>query len=322
MCASPGTEHVEEFETDDPLEPAVAFGEEIEELLRVAVHVERPERRERSRLRKSGFESAVGGSGTRVDEARAGRERDAREPLRVLEVVADEIGAVGLGRRGTGAEVEDRADRPEGVRVAFQAVDEVVGLDVIREAQADEVLPLGRRGEPVGRDDVVDAARVEAAHEIAPDEAGRAGDERALHATRTEAGVRTAATWSASQSRSASSTQSAGVSRIVSSCVSLQSTPRAASASQKGRADARNSTPTKSPAARTPAMSGDSIARRRAANRSPRTRARSGRRSSIRTRIAVRATAHASGLPPYVLPWLPGSKSSSTSRRPTTAETG
>ena len=44
--------------------------------------------------------------------------------------------------------------------------------------------------------------------------------------------------------------------------------------------------------------------------------------SSSSTRIAARATAHANGLPPKVLPWLPGRKTSIASAELSTADTG
>ena len=73
---------------------------------------------------------------------------------------------------------------------------------------------------------------------------------------------------------------------------------------------------------RTAAMAGCCNCASCAPSHAPEAAAREMRPSSSSTASASSATAQASGLPPKVLPCDPGSKSPSTSRRPTTADTG
>ncbi len=122
---------------------------------------------------------------------------------------------------------------------------------------------------------------------------------------------------------------SGGAKRITVSCVSLVSTPRRASRSTTARAltcCGSRSTPTHSPRPRTARISGTVCSscrrRRRASKWAPSVALRAISCSSSITRSASRPTAAASGLPPKVEPWLPGSNKSITSAVPMKQLTG
>jgi hypothetical protein len=63
-----------------------------------------------------------------------------------------------------------------------KTVVELVGVDVVGDLQVGQVAELVALGQVVDRDDVVDAAGVEALDDVAADEAGGAGDDDAGHA--------------------------------------------------------------------------------------------------------------------------------------------
>jgi hypothetical protein len=98
-----------------------------------------------------------------------------RQRLGVGEVVLDQIAAVGFGRRGTRAEMDDRPHVFE--QAAPELVGQRVGFDVVVEAQRHQIAPLVALVEPVDGDDALVAALIECPDDGAPDEAGSAGDE-------------------------------------------------------------------------------------------------------------------------------------------------
>jgi len=70
--------------------------------------------------------------------------------------------------------VEDRRDAAEIVAVEDPAF-EVVGVDVVREAQRNEVFPFFRRVESIDDENVVDPSTVQSPNDGASDQAGAAG---------------------------------------------------------------------------------------------------------------------------------------------------
>ena len=107
-----GAEDVEVFDAGHPVEPAVSFRMQIEEVLRVAVGIERAQGVKMIRpIVHAARTIAVGGGGAGVDKANAALQRPLGEALGVAEIILHQITGIGLGRRGAGAEVEDGADR-------------------------------------------------------------------------------------------------------------------------------------------------------------------------------------------------------------------
>mmetsp|Transcript_47258 Transcript_47258/g.156665 ORF Transcript_47258/g.156665 Transcript_47258/m.156665 type:complete len:356 (+) Transcript_47258:303-1370(+) len=131
---------------------------------------------------------------------------------------------------------------------------------------------------------------------------------------------------SAACSTCSSEMTSGGASRMMSPCVGFASRPAPISAWQSAPASfapsGRTTTALSSPRPRTAAMAGESMASRRARRRSPMAAAFSASFSSRKTLSAAMATAHPSGLPPYVEPCSPGRMVSITSCEERTAETG
>ena len=137
-------EHVEVLQPDDPIEVAARRRVQVEELLRIAVHVERPQRRDVEPVGHPTLDRAVGRRRRCVGEADPALERPLGEHLRVVEVVLDEVAAVGLGRRRTRAQMNDRphvVEQPE-----LDLVAERVGLEVVVEAQRRRGCATSRSG--------------------------------------------------------------------------------------------------------------------------------------------------------------------------------
>ena len=70
--------------------------------------------------------------------------------------------------------MEHRPDGAERVGVVLDAIEKVVGVDVVFEAQRNEVLPLLAGVEAVDDDDVVEIATVQRPYHGAADETGSA----------------------------------------------------------------------------------------------------------------------------------------------------
>src|SRR5581483_114813 len=170
---------VEVLDAHRALEQPFAPHPQIEEVLRVPVHVQRAQRVRIEILAHVGLARAVRRGGGRVDQARVARERPARDLLGAPHVVRDQVRRVALRRRGAGAEMEDRRDGAEGVRRGLDAGEELFRVEIVGEAQRDEMLPLLARPEPVDRDHVVGPGEVQRAEERAADETGRARDHHA-----------------------------------------------------------------------------------------------------------------------------------------------
>ncbi len=172
-------EDVEVLQADDAIGVAATSRVQIEQVLRVGVHVQWPQRPRIRFVGQVALEGTVGRGGGGVHEADAAADRPLGEDLGELEVVADEERRVGLGGGRAGAEVVDRAHVVQ--RAAPDCGDEIVGLDVIVEPQRREIAPLLRAVETIGDEDAVVAAPVERPHERAADEAGAASDQRRWH---------------------------------------------------------------------------------------------------------------------------------------------
>ena len=176
-----GAVDVEVLDAGDPiltLEPSIAPGMEVEEVLGVPVGIERAKCLEMvGPVVHAAGPVAVGGGRTGVDEADAAREGPLGEGLGVAEVVLHQVAGVGLRRGRAGSEMVDGADGIEAPRIAFQPVEEGIGLLVVGEAEGGEIPPLGIPAEDVGDEDVLPAAEVQGVDEGAADQSGSAGDE-------------------------------------------------------------------------------------------------------------------------------------------------
>jgi len=170
-----GTVDVEELQPHDAIEDAFAPRPQIEELLRVAVHVQRREAVGIEVFAQIRFARTVGCRRRRVDEARVASERPRREVLRRAIVVGDQIRRVALGRGRARAEMVDLGDRAEGVRVLRDARIEFFGFEIFGEAQRHEVAPLIAAAEAVDDDRVLNPMTVEFPNQSAADQTGSTG---------------------------------------------------------------------------------------------------------------------------------------------------
>jgi hypothetical protein len=127
------------------------------------------------------------GVGAAVDRGRRGIQQPRAALLaglvqrqRHAVVVGHHVLAVGLHRVAAGAFVEHRFDLAEAA--VGEAGIEVGGVDIVGDAQVGQVAELVALGQVVDRDDVLDAAGVQALDDVGANEAGRAGDDYAGHA--------------------------------------------------------------------------------------------------------------------------------------------
>ena len=168
---------VEVFDADHAVEPAVALRMQVEEVLRVAVGIERAQGVEMIHPVVHAVRPVtIGGGGAGVDKADAALQRPLGEPLGVAEVVLHEVTGIGLGSGGAGAEMEDGADGVEALRLALKPVEEGIGLLVVGEAERGEIFPLRVLAQHIGHEDLLLAALVQGMDQGAADQAGTAGD--------------------------------------------------------------------------------------------------------------------------------------------------
>ena len=173
-----GAEDVEVFDASNAVEPAVALGMQVEEVLGVAVGIEGAQGLEMIGSIIHPLRTvAVGGGGAGVDESYAALQRPLGEAFGVAKVILHQVAGVGLGGGGACPEVEDGADAPECIGILLKEIEECVGLHVVSEPEGGEVLPLLVAAEEVGDEDVLLTPEVECVDEGAADEAGSAGDE-------------------------------------------------------------------------------------------------------------------------------------------------
>ena len=173
-----GAEDVEVFDAGDAVEPAVALGMQVEEVLGVPVSIERTQGFEMiGSIVHSLCAVAVGGGGAGVDESDAALQRPLGEALGVAEVVLHQVAGIGLGGRGACPEVEDGADSPKRIGILLEEIEECVGLHVVGEPEGGEVLPLLVAAEEIGDEYVLLTPEVKCVDEGAADEAGSSGDE-------------------------------------------------------------------------------------------------------------------------------------------------
>ena len=118
-------------------------------------------------------------------------------------------------------------------------------------------------------------------------------------------------------------TISGGASRITSGFTALTSSPRRrAAASTAPACSPASCRPHHSPLPRTPITSGLPMLRRPCSSRAPVLAALASRPSRSMVSSTANAAAQATGLPPKVLPWLPGVNSAAASPKPMQAPIG
>ena len=175
-----GAIDVEVFEADDARQPALAFRVKVEEVLRVAVHVQRAKFMDvRVLIIHAVGSIAIGSGGGGIDKPRLIGERPLAELLGELVVVPHEVVRIPLGGGGAGSEVEDVVKAAQFRGRMLHGLKEVMAVDVVGKAQRHEVLPFLIRAEAVANDDVFAATTIQLPNEGAADESGPAGDEDA-----------------------------------------------------------------------------------------------------------------------------------------------
>ena len=99
--------NIEEFQTDQAVQKAGAFGVQIKEVLRIAVHVQRTQCVQPAIIVvHAGRAVAISCGGRRINKPRFLPERPGGEVPGKFVIVADEKTGVGLGRGGAGAHVQ------------------------------------------------------------------------------------------------------------------------------------------------------------------------------------------------------------------------
>src|SRR4029078_9039206 len=132
---------------------------------------------------------AVDGGGRRIKERDFLVLAPVEQMPRVRVIVLHHVATVRLPRVGAGALVEDRLHR---ALEPFQAREKLCLVHVVGDLAAGEVLELVGLREVVDRDDLRDAAPVEALDEPRADEAGGTGDDVVRHLGNTSSWLATA----------------------------------------------------------------------------------------------------------------------------------
>ena len=170
-------ENIEEFQRRKPREQTLALGPQIEEMLGIAVGIERAQPVQRRWVVVETERAvAVGGRAGGVDEADAAIKAKAAQRLAVTIVVLHQVRGVALGGRGTGAQMDERLGR-ERVFAGLDEFEETHAVEIIGKAQAAQILPLLAGIQMVDDQDVVHAQAVELKDHAAADEPGPAGDD-------------------------------------------------------------------------------------------------------------------------------------------------
>ena len=160
---------VEVFQADDLLEQVLPERPKVEQLLRVAVHVQRLERpRAVVGIRVTERPVAVRRPAGGVDQPDVVVQTPLAQLAGEAVVVVDEEARILLGRRTARAQVENRIHLAE--RIVPEMEPEVVFLPIVGEMEPAEVLPLLIRRQFVHDQDVVLAALVQRRDNVAADE--------------------------------------------------------------------------------------------------------------------------------------------------------
>ncbi len=173
------TKDVEIFQADDFVQEAGALGVQIEQMLGVAIHVQRAQRVELGFVVFHALRAiAVSRGGRRINETSFVRERPTGQVFGELVIIFGEIGRILFGRGRARAEMKNQIKFAQ--RAALQTWQQISGFDIIRETQRREIAPFLIRAEDVADDDVVATAPVQLPDERAADEARAAGDQHPL----------------------------------------------------------------------------------------------------------------------------------------------
>ena len=195
LWSSLGPKMLKYFSAYDALEHALAPRPQIEELLRIAVHVER-----REAVRLEIFAQIASRANRRspptmrrrsARRARAPSARGLREPV----VVPDQIRRVAFGRHRARTEMIDLRDRTERVGLLGDARKELLGFKILRKPQRDEVPPLLAATEAVDDERILIPVAIELPQQRAADQACAAGHDvrpgrSPVHATPASTGPR------------------------------------------------------------------------------------------------------------------------------------
>ncbi len=120
---------------------------QIEEMLGIAIHVERPELGEvLLTILHPLLSISVGRSRGGIDEPPPALQRPFRQALRIAVVVLHQVGGVPLGRRGAGAQVENVAY----VLQRIELTEQLGRVQIIIITQRDKILPFFVAAEHVG----------------------------------------------------------------------------------------------------------------------------------------------------------------------------
>src|ERR1700728_419633 len=172
------TEDVEVFQARDARQHARLLRVAIEEMLGIAVHVERPQALQRHGFRQAGLQPSVGCGRGSVDETPPAVEREMRQRFGVFEIIANQIRRVRFRGGRTGAQMKDGADVTEHSRRFADAPEQVVRFDVIGKLQRSQVLPLLVGSKKIRYEDVLQSAAIQLPNECAADETGAPSDKQ------------------------------------------------------------------------------------------------------------------------------------------------
>jgi len=170
-----GTLNVEIFKPDNAVKYAGLKCPEIEEVLRVAIHVERPKRRCCAVLVTVAERAlAIGGGAGGINEPRTLAQAPLAKCAGITVIVFEKIVGV-LFRRGT-ARAEVNTGCRLRRRVGFHAFNKLRGRNRIIETQADKIGPFPISPKLIHEEKVLVSSAVEFRDNVASDEAGGTGN--------------------------------------------------------------------------------------------------------------------------------------------------
>ena len=171
-----GAVNIEEFQADHLAVQFLPQQPEVEELLGVAVHVQRREAGDQGRIvAEPQTAVAVSGRGAGVDEARALVQGVAAEIAAVVEIVFHQKVRVALGGGGTGPQMDHGRDLP-GQGVSLHQLVKAVAVQIVHIAAFDQIAPFLAAGQIVHHHDFVQIHAVQLPEQGAADKARAAGD--------------------------------------------------------------------------------------------------------------------------------------------------
>ena len=171
-----GPEHIEVFQTNNMTQESGALRMLIKQVLRIPVHVQRPQASQIIHLVIHAVSPvAIGGRRTGVDEPRPPTQGPCAHVFRVLEIITNEVSSIPFGCRRAGTEMIHSMHIAKMGRRRMQLGRKIIRLHVVSIPQRRQMLPLLRRVQTINQKQVFLAPAIQGPCDGAANQPGGPG---------------------------------------------------------------------------------------------------------------------------------------------------